>query len=479
MIPMGAGSFLYSQVADENTLVVDPQSPPQAATQGQLRQEVEQYQVYFDMDLRYCRAVEGASQESNLWVARNTDATGLSDVDLQRFKNIAWNECVVKRFLPTQDGNSVLDVGRSMLQIVRNLNLQWRGFEVMGLHPKVEAAEKQIVMMCMEKRLLGYDLDVARIARCLRRCPHFSDHFSNAVGCHIVAKTGHTPGLSKTQYSTDLDYVYKNQGLYFFESALKRNRSLAADCILSDLGVDYISRLCGLKLVSKGDVTLQNPPEKPSAPGRDVACDIAAGIAGGMAAAGGNTGNTDQFAGVAGRLLAESMDAFREELGGMIRSTDLPGIKRSYQEMINGFEKIKGDNIRLIMAMDEITRGLRRDDRVLSRPVSPRRPSSAPAAAPPAFTVPPAFAGPPAAVPPPPAGPPAAVPPPPAGPPPATVPPSADLSPKRPTGREVPTRVPRATLPRSDDVVDDALARAAGPDDPADAARGLIDRFGT
>jgi hypothetical protein len=42
----------------------------------------------------------------------------------------------------------------------------------------------------------------------------------------------------------------------------------------------------------------------------------------------------------------------------------------------------------------------------------------------------------------------------------------------------VPTRAPRAALPRSDDVVDDALARAAGPDDPADAARGLIDRFG-
>ena len=259
------GSFLYRQVVNDDMLVLDPESTPSSMPQGRLKQEIERYQTYFDMDLQFCRSVEGASQESNLWVVRNADATGLSDVDLQRFKNIAWNECVVKRFLPTLNGD-VSTVGKSMLHIVRNLNLQWKGLEVMGLHPKVESGEKQIVMSCMEKRLLAYDLDVGRVARSLRRCPHFRDHFANAVGCHLVAKTGHTPGLSKTQYSADLDYVYKNQGLFFLESALQRNKELVLECTSSELGEDYISRLCGLKLVSRGDVQLQNPPEKQEAP---------------------------------------------------------------------------------------------------------------------------------------------------------------------------------------------------------------------
>jgi hypothetical protein len=264
--PMG-GQFIYRQVVGENTLVVDPLADPRTVTQEDLKEEISEYQALYDLDYLYCKSVEGTSQEGNLWVARNSEATGLNDADLHHFKNIAWRECVVKRFLTSQNAD-VTSVGRSMLSIIQTLNLQWRGMEVMGLHPKIESAEKQIIMFCMEKKVIPYDLNVGRISRCFRRCPHFRDHFANAVGCHIVAKTGHTPGLSKTQYNTDMDYAYKNQGLYFFAKALQRNRELVETCLERSDGTDYVPRICQLKLVSGGDggVILQNPPSSPKDP---------------------------------------------------------------------------------------------------------------------------------------------------------------------------------------------------------------------
>ena len=466
MRPMG-GSFLYSQVADEETLVVDPDVPPQATTQGQLRHEVERFQVYFDMDLYFCRAVEGVSQESNLWVARNSDASGLSDVDLQRFKNIAWNECVVKRFLPTQEG-SVTDVGRSMLQIVRTLNLQWRSFEVMGLHPKVEAAEKQIVMLCMEKRLLAHDLDVGRVARCLRRCPNFRDFFSNAVGCHIVAKTGHTPGLSKTQYNTDLDYVYKNQGLYFFESALQRNRLLVMECIAegSPLGVDYVARLCGLKLVSRGDVLLQNPPDKPGTPivlrGERAVGDVGSdGI------------------GLAVKTMVERMDNFHDEFVSTVNGLNMNNTRRKLQALIDSMHDVEQRQLVYLTRMEELmesfVNNLRRRRRRDSSParspsVSPDAGSRSPSASPPAA------AGPPRASP---------IPTRPATAPVATVPaaapgpsliPVGDYAPKDPLGK-VPKRVNRGRREDSDLDVDDAMVAASSSADPAADMDGFINRF--
>lgn len=482
MMPMG-GSFLYSQVADEDTLVVDPDVPPQATTQGQLRHEVERFQAYFDMDLYFCRAVEGVSQESNLWVARNSDASGLSDVDLQRFKNIAWNECVVKRFLPTQEG-SVTDVGRSMLQIVRNLNLQWRGFEVMGLHPKVEAAEKQIVMVCMEKRLLAHDLDVGRVARCLRRCPNFRDFFSNAVGCHIVAKTGHTPGLSKTQYNTDLDYVYKNQGLYFFESALKRNRGLVVDCIAegSPLGVDYITRLCGLKLVSRGDVLLQNPPDKPGTP---IVLRGERSVISGADGAG-----SDGIA-LAARTMVSAMDRFQAAFNGNVErlrmDTTIRRLDILTQEILTLSDKQAENMTNMVLFMAKFKRITgRRRRRGSSRSSSssaggsPRSSSGSipPASRPAPASAPPAAA--PAGAPRPVATVPAAVPGA-AG----TVPagglfstlPLADYAPADPLGA-VPTRVKRSGPVGRDRAVDDAMQDSTSLVDPTADVDSFIHQFG-
>ena len=199
-------------------LIVDPDSVPESESQENLRVELEDYEALMSNDHAYCTHVEGAAQESNLWVPRNQHETFLTEADLQRFKNVAWNECVVKKFLAGRDG-AADTVGQSMIDIVRNLNLQWGRLHIMGLHPKVESAEKQVVMVCMDKGLLPFGLDVGKVSRSLRRCEHFRDFFANAVGGQVVANTGRTPGLAKTQYGTDMDYAYKNKTQFFLERA--------------------------------------------------------------------------------------------------------------------------------------------------------------------------------------------------------------------------------------------------------------------
>lgn len=245
----GMGGLFY-QVAQPDLLIVDLGMEPTNHTQSDLRSEIGDFEDLMVLDFNYCSHVEGVSQESKLWVARNQNRTGLQDADLQRFKNVAWNECVIKKFLSTKEGDAEL-VGKSMMSIIQALNLQWESLQVMGLHPKIEAAEKQVVMSCMEKGFIPYELDVGKIARSFRRCEHFCDFFANAVGAQIVANTGRTPGLSKTMYGTDLDYAYKDKALFYFESALQRFKHMVQKCISNSDNADYIDRLSQLKVVKK------------------------------------------------------------------------------------------------------------------------------------------------------------------------------------------------------------------------------------
>jgi len=243
----GMGGVFY-QVAQPDVLIVDMGVQPTSHTQSDLRSEIGDFEDLMALDYSYCAHIEGVCQETNLWVARNQNKTGLADADLQRFKSVAWNECVVKKFLSTREGNADL-VGKSMLGIIQSLNLQWGSLQVMGLHPKIEAAEKQVVMSCMEKGFIPYDLDVGKIARSLRRCEHFCDFFANAVGAQIVANTGRTPGLSKTMYGTDMDYAYRDKALYFFESSLQRFKHIVTQCLADSDSADYVARLAELKVI--------------------------------------------------------------------------------------------------------------------------------------------------------------------------------------------------------------------------------------
>jgi hypothetical protein len=242
------GGF-FKQILGSQSLLIDSKNPPQTNTQEVLKSEVEDYETILLDDYNYCMNVEGSSQESNLWISRNLADSGFAESDLQRFKNVAWNECVVKKFLANKEGNSEI-IGKSMINIIRSLNLQWKNFQVMGLHPKVESAEKQIVMHVMEKGLVPFDHDVGKIARIFRRCKHFNAFFANAVGGQIVANSGRTPGLAKTMYGQDLDYAYRNKALFFFESALQRMGVHIVECIQNTNNVDYVARLSDLKIVT-------------------------------------------------------------------------------------------------------------------------------------------------------------------------------------------------------------------------------------
>lgn len=219
-----------------------------------LQEAIIGFQHLIKLDREYCSMVEGACQEPNLWVPRNE--TLLCDADLHRFKSIAWNNCVVKKFLDGREGSSS-EIGKSMLDIVRKLNLEWNQLHVMGLHPRVESAEKQIIMYCMEQGLLGFTLEVGNYCRAFRRCKNFRDFFANAVGGQVVANAGRTPGLVKTQYGTDMDYAYKNKSLYYFVWALKQHRD-DLDALLDSVDeTDYVEELEKIRVVSRKDVDTQ------------------------------------------------------------------------------------------------------------------------------------------------------------------------------------------------------------------------------
>jgi hypothetical protein len=268
-----AGQFMYGEPLQADSLIVDPAQEPNDNTQDELRSEISDFEDVMAIDYKYCMTIEGVSQESNLWVARNQHETGLADVDLQKFKNVAWNECVVRKFLTSKEGDVEL-VGKSMINIIQSLNLQWKNLQVMGLHSKVESAEKQVVMACMENELITFDLDVGRVARSLRRCEHFSDFFANAVGGQIVANSGRTPGLYKTKIGSDWDYTYKNKTLYHLERALERKKFIVEKCLKESDHVDYVQRLTQLKIIRPDSSvelsessTGQGPPGPPPSGG--------------------------------------------------------------------------------------------------------------------------------------------------------------------------------------------------------------------
>jgi hypothetical protein len=256
-IPVITGFF--QQVGSDRALIVDSTTTPQSASQVDLKDEVQSFDEIQNIDHAYCMDVEGSSQETNLWISRNQNNSGFAESDLHRFKNIAWNECIVKKYLSNKEGNATL-IGQSMINIIRTLNLQWRSFQVMGLHPKIESAEKQVVMHVMERGLIEHTTHVGQVSRAFRRCKHFSAFFANAVGGQLVANSGRTPGLAKTMYGQDLDYAYRNKNLYFFESALQRYSHLVHECLEESDHVDYIARLSELKIVApNSDVQLDVP----------------------------------------------------------------------------------------------------------------------------------------------------------------------------------------------------------------------------
>ena len=240
------GSF-YTHT--ESEILIDPFVSP-SVMQNQLAYEISRCEDLVRRDFRYAHLVGGASKMpmNMIWVGRNQGGD-VSDSDLATLKDVAWNEFVIKRFLPSvKEGTPVSEAAASMLEIVRSMNLQRRRFQIMGLHEQVEASELQFVIHLCQAGLLHTN-EYRITANRFRRHDKFFEAFALAVGAFVCASAPFTLGVVTTQYNRDLQYEYKKQTIALFVYVLQQNRGL----LVKDLGLDddYVCRIARLIVVSQ------------------------------------------------------------------------------------------------------------------------------------------------------------------------------------------------------------------------------------
>ena len=246
-IPQNGGSF-YTSAA---SVLIDPFVPPQTM-QTQLAPELSQCEDLVRRDFRYAHLVAGASKMpmNMIWVARNQGGD-VNDRDLAALRDVAWNEFVKKRFLPSVPaGTPVADAAVSMLEIVRSMNLQRKRFQIMGLHEQVEASELQFVLHLCQAGLL-HTSDYRVTANRFRRHDRFFEAFAIAVGACVCASAPFTMGVATTQLNRSLQYEYKKHTTALFVYVLQQNRALLSQS--TGLDEDYVARIARLIIVSQED----------------------------------------------------------------------------------------------------------------------------------------------------------------------------------------------------------------------------------
>jgi phage shock protein A len=255
-LPQNAGSF-YTRAANE--ILIDPfVSPP--LMQNQLTSELAHCEDLVRRDFRYAHLVAGASKMpmNMIWVARN-QGEDVSDRDLETLKDVAWNEFVKKRFLPSvTEGTPVSEAAASMLEIVRSMNLQRRRFQIMGLHEQVEASELQLVIHLCQAGLL-HTSEYRITANRFRRHDKFFEAFALAVGAFVCASAPFTLGVATTQFNRSLQYEYKTQTIALFVFVLQQNRALVNQGV--GLDEDYVGRIARLIIVSQDTGVVPALPE--------------------------------------------------------------------------------------------------------------------------------------------------------------------------------------------------------------------------
>jgi len=240
---MSNGSQFYVDRALE--LVVDPLGPP--VVQNQLLEELKKCDDLVQLDWRYAQMVAGASKMpmNMIWVARNQDEP-VSDTDLAALKDIAWSEIVKKRYLASIPGTStVSDTATSMLEIVREMNLQRRRFQIMGLHEQVEASEIHLVLHLCQAGLIRTD-KYRTTANRFRRHDKLFEAFGLAVGAFVCASAPFTLGAATTRYERDLQYEYKKNTTALFVYVLQQNMGGMNAVGLEE---DYVARIARLIVV--------------------------------------------------------------------------------------------------------------------------------------------------------------------------------------------------------------------------------------
>lgn len=245
-LPQNGGSFYTSA----SSVLIDPfVSPP--TMQSQMASELARCEDLVRRDLRYAHLVAGASKMpmNTIWVARNQGGD-VNDRDLASLRDVAWNEFVKKRFLPSvAEGTPVADAAASMLEIVRSMNLQRRRFQIMGLHEQVEASELQFVLHLCQAGLL-HTSEYRVMANRFRRHDQFFEAFALAVGAFVCASAPFTLGVATTQLNRSLQYDYKKHTIALFVFVLQQNRALIAQCG-TGLDEDYVARIARLIIVSQ------------------------------------------------------------------------------------------------------------------------------------------------------------------------------------------------------------------------------------
>ena len=225
--------------------VLDPLGPP--VVQNQLLDELRKCDHLVQLDWRYAQMVAGASKMpmNMVWVARNQDEP-VSDTDLAALKDLAWNEIVKKRYLASIPGTStVSDTAASMLEIVREMNLQRRRFQIMGLHEQVEASEIHLVLHLCQAGLLRTDRYRVAANR-FRRHDKLFEAFGLAVGAFVCASAPFTLGAATTRYERDLQYEYKKNATALFVYVLQQNMG-GMNAV--ELEEDYVARIARLIVV--------------------------------------------------------------------------------------------------------------------------------------------------------------------------------------------------------------------------------------
>jgi hypothetical protein len=183
-----------------------------------------------------------------IWVARNQGGD-VNDRDLSMLKDVAWNEFVKKRFLPSvAEGTPVSEAAASMLEIVRSMNLQRRRFQIMGLHEQVEASELQFIIHLCQAGLL-HTSDYRITANRFRRHDKFFEAFALAVGAFVCSSAPYTMGVATTQLNRSLQFEYKKQTIALFVYVLQENRGLVNN--INGFDEDYVARIARLIIVSQ------------------------------------------------------------------------------------------------------------------------------------------------------------------------------------------------------------------------------------
>jgi len=242
-----AGSF-YVNAGTET--VVDPFGPP--LMQNQLLDQLRSCDQLVQLDFRYAKIVQGASKMpwNMVWAARNQDEP-VTDADLAELRDLAWNEIIKKRYLPSLSGTATVgETTASMLEIVRDMNLQRRKFQIMGLHEQVEACEIHLVLQLCQAGILFSDR-YRVMANRFRRHEKLFEAFGLAVGAFVCASAPFTLGSGMARYERDLQYEYRKNATALFVWVLQQNMAgLDSTAILDE---DYVARISRLIVVWPDD----------------------------------------------------------------------------------------------------------------------------------------------------------------------------------------------------------------------------------